>query len=62
MSLAQSNLFALIIRESPSWLFYAPETRNASGKNKICSSSKDEARDGLSMLTVPGADIGGAIR
>ena len=29
---------------------------------KICSSSKDESRDGLSMLTVPGADISGAIR
>ena len=72
MSLAQSylfcfnhkgfkanNSFALI---KVTWSFYAPETGNASGTNKICLSSKDEAREGLRMLTVPRADTGCAIR
>ena len=45
-----------------SWSLYAPETGNASGTNKIYSSLKDEAIEGLIMLTVPGAGIGGAIR
>ena len=53
--------FALIIGASQSWSFYAPETGNASGTNKNCLSSKDESREGISMLTVPRADIGGAI-
>ena len=59
VSLAQSNLFYY---EPVPGYFMLRRQRKPAELIKICSSSKDEAREGLSMLTVPRADISGAIR
>ena len=56
-SLAQSNLFCFNYRVEPFWSFYAPETGNARGTNKIIQAQKwskkyteqaDCTNDGLS--------------
>ena len=72
VSLAQSNLFCLLCKRGA-----RPRARRVRARPghfmlrrqgtpaeliKFCSRSKDEAREGLSILTVPRADISGAIR
>ena len=62
VSLAQSNIFCFNYkgRARPGH-FMLRRQGTPTELIKFCSSSKDEAREGLSMLTVPGADISGAI-
>ena len=61
-SLAQSNLFCFNYKgQARPGHFMLQRQGMPAELIKICSSSKDEARELLSMLTVPRADISGAI-
>ena len=62
LSLAQSILFCFNYKGRARHGHFMLRRQGTPGERiKICSSSKDEAREGLSMLTVPRDDISGAI-